>query len=387
MIRVLVVSHSDEVSGAEHSLLNFAPLLAERGIACSLAARPGGQLEKEWRALGLAFHSLELPSRSGIRPSSGIAYNPIREILALLPRSVRAWVRLARVVRDADAQVVHSNSLITHIDCAVVGRLTKTPAIVELHDIVAPGPGRVLLGIAVRLARGSITISTAVRQQLPRWARRGPRMIPQAIDTVKFSPGPKSKTWRTRLSAEPEQPIVAAIGRIDPEKGLHHLIAAVARVRGAGIDVSAAVVGSPSKDDGGYLRRLRDQADETLQGACRFVGAVDDVTAVLRSVDVLVCPSVEEPFGLIILEAQACGIPVVASASGGPLDFVADRQTGILGEPGDERDLAAALSDVLVDRELRNTLVCNALRRARAEFAIDGRADRIVDYYREVLAP
>ncbi len=93
----------------------------------------------------------------------------------------------------------------------------------------------------------------------------------------------------------------------------------------------------PSKDDGSYLEELLALADELIPGAFRILPPVEDVAAVLRAVDVLACPpSVEEPFGLIILEAQACGVPpVVVSASGGPpLDFITDHSTGMLVRPG-----------------------------------------------------
>lgn len=371
--------------GTEHSLLNLAPHLAERGVRISLAAQGGGELEARWTALGFDFFPLDLPTRSGVRPNSGVGYNNPLSILALVPRTVQALLRLARVVRAADADVIHSNSLITHVDCAVVGRMTRTPVLVELHDIVGPGPGRSLLGAAVRLASMAVAISTAVQQQLPRWAARRSRIVPQGIDTTRFRPGPRSDAVRSSLGSDPSAPIVAAVGRVDPEKGLQHLIGAVTEVRRAGIDVQLAVVGSPSKDDGTYLSELRATADESIPGACRFVPAVDDVASVLRSVDVLACPSLEEPFGLIILEAQACGIPVVASASGGPLDFITHRQTGMLAAPSDDSGLAEGLIALLEDRRFRDEIARNALHRIRADFTIERRADLMADAYREVV--
>ena len=123
-----------------------------------------------------------------------------------------------------------------------------------------------------------------------------------------------------------------------------------------------------------------------IGGAYRFVPAVDDVTTVLRSVDILACPSLEEPFGLIILEAQACGIPVVASASGGPLDFITDRQTGILAAPTDDSSLAEGLIALLEDPRLRDGVARNAVDRVRADFTIERRADRMADVYRGLVS-
>lgn len=380
-IRVLAISHASDVTGAEHSLLNLAPLLADRAVSIGLAARPGGKLEDRWRGLGLTFLPLELPARDGLRHHSGDRYHPPLELLALAPRTARAARRVASAVRQAQADVVHSNSLITHLDCGIAGRLTATAAVIELHEILAPGSGRAVLGVAAGLATRTVAISNAVAQQLPRWARARTTIVGQGVDTARFVPRPPLPQWRARLSAEPDQPIIAAIGRLDPEKGLHHLIHAAAHLRREGINVHVAFVGSPSKDDGGYAADLFRLGTELLPGACRFVPAIDDVSDALTSIDVLACPSDAEPFGLILLEAQSSGIPVVASTVGGPVDFINDGDTGMLVDPGDHHAFAGALLAVLLGTKLRIRLVETALARVRAEHSLEVRADRMAAVY------
>jgi glycosyltransferase involved in cell wall biosynthesis len=319
---VLAVSSAREVMGTEHSLLNVTPRLSAQGIEMMLAADRSGDFEQRWRELNLRFFALELPERHGFRPNTGEGYNGLSELARLPIRTWRAISRIVRVVRQSGANVIHSNCLITHFDCAVASRLTGAAAVLELHDIVAPGVGRHAMGLAVRLAGNAIAISAAVRDQLPRWARSHVVVVPQSVDVERFDAIDTPAQWRSRLAASPDHPLIAAIGRIDPEKGLHFLIRAVAQLRADGIAAQLALVGSPSKDDGGYLAELTELGDRLLGPALRIIPQVSDVPGVLNAVDILACPSIEEPFGLILLEAQACAVPVVASASGGPGEFI-----------------------------------------------------------------
>lgn len=386
MTRVLAVSSARDVMGTEHSLLNVTPGLSSRGIQMVLAAERGGTFEKRWRDLGLPFHELQLPERRGFRPNTGRGYHSVGELARLPLRSLRAILRIVRLIRAGGADVVHSNCLMTHLDCAVAGRLTGAVPVLELHDIVAAGIGRTAMGVAVRLAGNAVAISTAVRDQLPRWAHRNVVVVPQSVDTDRFHPGVAPGQWRDRLAARRDVPLVAAIGRIDPEKGLHVLLRAVAMLRESGVAVQLALVGSPSKDSGTYLAELRELGDRLLGDALRIVPQVDDVPAVLRAVDVLACPSIEEPFGLILLEAQACRVPVVASTSGGPRDFISPGETGLLVPPEDPAALAGALGRLVTDPELRHRIAEAGRNRVLSTYTADIRAGRLAGLYRSLGA-
>jgi len=147
-LRVLVASTSPEVWGAERSLLGLAPLLEERGIRLSLAS-PRGGFSDAWSALGLPHVEFAVPSRSGLRATGG-GRPGVRELAGEVASTGRSARRLAQLAREVD--VVHSNSLWGHLDCAVAGRISGRPVVLELHDLVRPGLGRIVLRMAVRLA-------------------------------------------------------------------------------------------------------------------------------------------------------------------------------------------------------------------------------------------
>lgn len=386
MIRALAVSPSREVTGAEQSLLNVAPFLASAGVRVTLAAPPGGTFEARWRDQGLDFRTLEFPVRRGLRSVDGRQLHGPLELVRLLWRSVRAVFALVKVVRDTDADLIHSNLLMTHLDCAVAGRITRTPSVLELHEIVAPGIGRWALGVAIRLSDSAIAISDVSRDQVPAWARSKVAVIPQCVDVARFTGVAPSAAWRERLAASPGHPIVAAVGRIDPEKGLHVLIEAVARVRDAGVPLQLALVGSPGTDDGGYLAELVRMGNGLLGDSVRLVPHVDDVAGVLSSVDVLACPSPLEPFGMIVLEAQVCRVPVVACRSGGPAEFIEHEETGMLVVPGDPDDLADALRRLLGDENLRERIRAAGEERVHDSYTAPVRAHRMVSLYHRIAA-
>jgi glycosyltransferase involved in cell wall biosynthesis len=385
LTRVIATSIASEVTGAEHSLLNLAPALAARGVDVVLAAPGGTNLEKRWREKGLDFIAVDFPPRGAFRNSTGTKLSSLADLLQLPLRTLWAIVLLARAARRVEADIIHSNSIITHFDCAFAALMTRKKAVLELHEIVAPGIGRRALGLAAVLSARALAISTAVADQLPAWARRNVTVIAQGIEVERFSSVGPTDSWRERLSASPASPLVIAVGRTDPEKALHIAIEAVAAVRAAGVDARLALIGGPGKDDGTYLAELEALAARVLPGAFRIEPAVADVAPLMRSADVLVCTSTEEPFGLVILEAQACGLPVVCSAAGGPLDFVTDTQTGLLVPPGDPAATAVAVRRLLEDTDLVAAIKVNARAAVEASFTAQVRAQRISDMYTKVL--
>ncbi|WP_197381320.1 glycosyltransferase family 4 protein [Mycolicibacterium mengxianglii] len=384
--RVLATSIAREVTGAEHSLLNLAPALAAHDVTVILAAPGGTALEKAWCDKGLEFVVVDFPERGGFRDSTGTRVNAVTDLLRLPVSTLLAIMRVAAAARRVEADVIHSNCILTHFDCAFAALSSRRKAVLELHEIVAPGIGRVALGFAAVLAARALAISTAVADQLPRWARGKATVIPQGIELERFGPHGPDDRWRDRLSANPAAPLVIAVGRIDPEKALHITIRAVAAVRAAGVDAHLAVIGGPGKDDGTYLAELIDLAAELLPGAFHHEPPVPDVAPIMRSADVLVSTSTEEPFGLAILEAQACGLPVVSSASGGPLDFITDGETGLLVPVGDPDATARAIERLLTEPELATRIVAGAQTVLVGSFTAAVRAQRVSELYTKVVS-
>jgi len=289
---------------------------------------------------------------------------------------------ITRAVRGAD--VINSSSLWTHFDCAVAGRLTRRPVVLDMHDIVRPGMGRRVLTAAVRLSSAAIAVSQAVADCVgPSGSRRLRIMVP-AVELDRFRPGPSDPALRRQLTSSVEDPLVGIVGRIDPEKGVHLVVEAVAALEGPAARAHLVVVGSPGFDSGAYLDRLKIDAARLLGVRARFVGRMEDVPETFRALDVAVNASAAEPFGLSILEAQASGVPVVATRSGGVTDFLTDGDNALLVPGGDPGALAAAIERVVTDPDLAARLARNGRALAEAGHGIEGFADDLADLYRRL---
>jgi len=173
-------------------------------------------------------------------------------------------------------------------------------------------------------------------------------IAPCGVDTRRFTPdGPAEQREGRRR--------IATIGRLVPRKGVDTVVRALALLHERGVDdVELLIVGGGKDEDEPELRRLRALAEE-LGVADRVVlrGQIPqpELPALLRSLEAVVCTPWYEPFGIVPLEAMACGVPVVASCVGGLIDTVVDGVTGLHVPPQDPEATAQALQRLLEDPE------------------------------------
>jgi D-inositol-3-phosphate glycosyltransferase len=183
-------------------------------------------------------------------------------------------------------------------------------------------------------------------------------VIPCGVDTTLFAPGDKQAA-RAALGLD-DRPRLLYVGRLAPIKGLTTLLDGMARLRGRGSRAHLCIVGGDADEPlNGHEGELRARlADLGLQDAVTFVGAQpqESLRAWYVAADLTVLPSYYESFGMVALEAMACGSPVVASRVGGLQTTVRDRITGVLVPDHDPVSLADALEDVLDDAPLRARL-------------------------------
>jgi glycosyltransferase involved in cell wall biosynthesis len=193
--------------------------------------------------------------------------------------------------------------------------------------------------------------------------------LPNPIDMTRFQPAtpPERTEVRRQLRLSPETIACLFVGRLSREKGLMDLLEAWRLIAS---DRAVLLVAGPDMDNhpwniGPAARLFVEQ--HGLDASVRFLGSKADVAPLLQAADLLIQPSHFEAQGLSAVEALACGVPVIASAVGGLLDFVVDNENGKLCPPHDPPALAAALRATIDDRLLRQRLAA----RARASVATE----------------
>jgi D-inositol-3-phosphate glycosyltransferase len=179
--------------------------------------------------------------------------------------------------------------------------------------------------------------------------------IPCGVDTDLFTPGDRAEA-RRRLGLD-DRPVLLWVGRIAPIKGLDTLLDTVARLREGGQEMRLLVVGGDADEPtSGHETSLRQRiARLGLVDSVRFVGSQPQSVLPLyyAAADLTVLPSYYESFGMVALEAMACGSPVIASRVGGLVTTVRDGVTGFLVPDGDVGALAERIETLVTDPELR----------------------------------
>jgi glycosyltransferase involved in cell wall biosynthesis len=178
------------------------------------------------------------------------------------------------------------------------------------------------------------------------------KLLPRGLDTELFHPARRDPLFFEKFGAVNGEVRLLYVGRVSREKDLDVLAAAYRRLRDQHLPIQLLVVG-----DGPYSDALAMSLPEAI-----FTGYLTgkELATAYASADVFVFPSTTDTFGNVILEAQACGLPVVVSDSGGPKELVEDRANGLITKSHDAEDFARAIRTLVTDSALRQRMATAA---------------------------
>lgn len=274
--------------------------------------------------------------------------------------------------------------------------MAKVKNLTLAQDDTAEPDGRVIGEQQVVDAADRLVANTDLEaRQLVELYDADPRrvaVVHPGVDLAVFTPAPDRAVVRADLGVRPDALVLLFVGRIQPLKApdvlLRAAAAMVARDPVLRQRLAVVVAGGPSGTGLARPRALEDLARSLgIADLVRFVPPVDRVRLAdwYRCADVAVVPSYSESFGLVAVEAQACGLPVVAARVGGLPTAVADGRSGILVDGHDPLDWADALSALLARPRWRRALSAGALTHAAA-FGWDQTADATLDVYAAAMA-
>ena len=313
-----------------------------------------------------------------------------RERVLLPTPSLRR--RIDRLAADVDARVV---LLDPALPLGLLGPSLERPYGLVVHGAEVAIPGRLpgssaLLGHVVRGAALVVAAGGYPAAETARAARRGAGgtevptvIVPPGVDTRRFHPldHEQRAVVRQRFDLDPAGLVVLGLSRLVPRKGFDRLIDAVGRLAPAHPDLVLAIAGSGR--DRARLERRAERRDAPV----RFLGRVsdDDLPLVHGAADVfaMICRNrwlglEQEGFGIVFLEAAACGVPQLAGASGGSHEAVVDGVTGVVvRRPRSTGDVTRALAPLLDHPERRVRLGCAARDRVVEELTYDALAGRL----------
>lgn len=302
-------------------------------------------------------------------------------------------LRLAARARRERIRIIHTGtSPRDALAGMVLSQLTGAALVLHWHHIFW---GRYPLAwrLAFRRARAIVAVSEPSRRSLQDVGVPAEklRILYNGVDIERYRPGSDGEAVRRGLGIPVGARVVLLPGRLMLGKGQADLLRAVAVLKARGQDVTALVVGDDDPDTAaaGISHRAE------LERLGRELGIEDrvvferhrrDMPALMGAADVVTIPSVDDPFPLVVLEALACGRPVIGTRSGGIPEEIEDGRTGLLVAPGDPTALARAIERLLAEPEFARRLGENARREAEARFSHERMARDAGRIYESLLA-
>lgn len=307
----------------------------------------------------------------------------------LYPDKRVIWPRLRvlRLLRAFRPDLIHAvNPVVFGAAAIAASRVLGVPLVASYHThfphfaTVYGWPwARRPIWWYMRLLHNRATINLCTSQpvldELTAHHFRRVRLWPHGVETERFRPGPPDASMRLRLSGgDPSRMVLLYVGRFAPEKQVERLVPLARDVAG----VSLALVGD------GPLRQRTEQAFAGTSAV--FTGYLqgDDLVAAYNAADAFVFPSTKETLGLVILEAMACGLPVIAADSAPSRMLLGDGEGGLLYDADDHGALATAVGRLRTDPSLRERLRSGAGRRG-AERGWEEPTRQLVRYYEQAL--
>ncbi|MCJ7544033.1 MAG: glycosyltransferase family 4 protein [Phycisphaerae bacterium] len=315
--------------------------------------------------------------------------NPLR-YLGHVAAGLRASRELAALARRVEADAICINGL-NALLLPRAGALAGRPVAAVLHGTRLAGLGafnRLFFAIQGRWVDRYLVVVELGRDLLAREGIDPQRIavLPNGVDTERFRPTPRGPGLVAELGLAEGAPVIGAVTHLTPRKGVHHLVAAMARVAAKVPDVRCVIVGDiTAEEDRPYAARIsRDIQRLQLGERILLTGRRADVPELMNLFDLLVHPSETEACPFSVLEAQSCARAVVGFRVGGMVEVIQDGQTGVLVAPRDADALAEAVLALLADPARRRSLGDNGRQRIQRHFNLQTNAEKVVTWLEDL---
>ncbi len=364
-MKILILSNHLNFGGITAYVGNLCKALQGKDDIEMVVASRGGDCEKDLQKMGVHVLRIPLSTKSEVSP-----------------KVFWSFLKLRKEIKRLKIDVIHANTRVTQVLAALLSGATGVPVLSTCHGYFKR---RLFRRLFPCWGRRVIAISDQVRDHLIDDFKIDPQrieLIYNGVDLEKFMPRPLEEivAEKKKWGLSPAKKIIGHIGRLSPVKGQRFLILAAAVLARKRKDFQILLIG-----DGDQKENLQKLIHQNRLGEIVFLcPSVRETTLALNMMDVFVMPSLQEGLGISLLEAQAQGVPIVASRVGGIPTIVEDAVTGLLVPAQDEHALALAISRLLDDQALRQCVVEKAKRQVREKFSLGEMAEKTRKVYTDL---
>ncbi len=357
-MKILQILPELSVGGVETGTVDFAKYLRRHGHDAIVVSN-GGALVDELEKNHIPHYQLSIDKKS----------------LWSAFHCVRA---LVKIIQDEKVDIVHARSRVPAWIAFFACRKTKTPFITTCHGYYSKHLLSRVMGYPKLVIVPSEVIGKHMIDDFG-VSSQNIRLIPRSVDLEKFQI-PRDQSPREKFC-------IIMVGRITPLKGHTYFIKSMARVIRSIPNIKIWIVGDAPAKKESYKEEVQVLVKRLgLSDYVEFLGNRKDIPQLLAQADCLVLSTVtEEAFGRVILEAQAAGVPVVATKVGGVVEIIDDGKTGLLVLPKDTDEMARAVVRILKDKKFAQSLVQAARKKLENKFTLEHMAEKTLKVYEELL--
>ncbi|WP_261301335.1 glycosyltransferase family 4 protein [Paenibacillus andongensis] len=378
-MRVAYLDHTARWSGGEVALYNIITHLGNEVDPLVIVAEEG-DLVNRLREKGVDVRVLPLSDKVRNRNRNAVNLQAVSAAFELLTYGKR----LSKLLKSEQVVCVHTNSLKSAFYGAVAAKLAGIPLIWHIRDHIGVPYLKPIVAQAIRwmsrlLPNGVIANSNSTLNALQLPKSKKTLVVYSAFAKTKNSGMAVEKNWMKPY-------VVLLVGRLAEWKGQHILLEA-AKSFLPDQQVQFWLAGDALFGEDAYKQQLLQQMADNKLYNVTLLGHVDDIQTLMQQADLLVHTSITpEPFGQVIVEGMAAGLPVIASNEGGPTETVVNGETGLLITPGDPALLADSIRYLLEHPEERRRMSENGIKRVEQHFVIERTVTQITHYYAGLIA-
>jgi len=362
-LNLLILSSSSHVAGGEINLVSLIQTIDQEKFLCHLAYHPLSRMD-------------EYIQEAKLFPVQWVQYekkNIVRIVYLLL--------KLYLIIFKEKIHVIYSNGVFALKYIIPIARLFNIPVLVDIQSYETDVS---LRWSGIKHARRILFCSNALMQEV---MSHSPWLDPNvcfaihnAVDLNLFFPRDTS-LLRKEIGLKSSLPIVGIVGQLKKIKGQELFLKMAQKMTCNGIMAQYIIVGDDNVQKDAYTKKLKLLSSELhLDGQVRFLGYRKDIPDIMSLLDLLTVPSLHEPFGRVVVEAMACGTPVVASRVGGIVEIFDNGDGGLFCIPNDEDSLYEKVSYFFENKDWWESQKKRAVSIVRERFGHQARTSAIEEH-------